>query len=65
VYERKNTLKRPPLSNVDQIVLVLAPVPKPDFLLIDKLIINAKMHNIDVILVVNKSDVNNIYNDIF
>ncbi len=65
VYERKNTLKRPPLSNVDQIVLVLAPVPKPDFLLIDKLIINAKMHNIEVILVVNKSDVSSIYNEIF
>lgn len=57
-------LKRPPLCNIDQIVVVLAPVPKPDFLLIDKLIINARMHNIDVILVVNKSDISSIFADI-
>lgn len=61
VFERKNTLLRPPLCNVDQIVVVIAPVPKPDFLLIDKLIINAKMLGIDVVLVVNKSDISSIF----
>lgn len=61
MYERKNTLVRPPISNVDQIVVVIAPIPKPDFTLIDKLIINAKMLNIDVIIVVNKNDVENLY----
>lgn len=65
VYPRKNTLLRPPLCNVDQIVVVIAPIPKPDFLLIDKLIINARMLDIDVILVVNKCDISSIYQDVY
>ena len=64
MFERKNTLLRPPLCNVDQIVVVIAPVPKPDFLLIDKLIINAKMLGIDIVLVVNKSDISSIFEDV-
>ena len=64
VLERFNTLVRPPLSNIDQIVLVIAPIPKPDFVLIDKLIINAKMLNIDVVIVVNKSDVEDLYSKV-
>lgn len=64
VYSRKNTLLRPPLCNVDQIVVVIAPVPKPDFLLIDKLIINARMMGIDVVLVVNKSDISSIFDTV-
>lgn len=39
VLERKNLLIRPPLANVDTLIIVVAPVPKPDFLLVDKLII--------------------------
>lgn len=65
VEDRVNTLLRPPLSNVNQIVVVLAPTPKPDYLLIDKLIINATMLNIGIILVVNKSDIDTIYKEVY
>lgn len=64
VFDRFNTLIRPPICNVDQIVLVLAPVPKPDYMLIDKLIVNANMLNIDIVLVINKADVNDIFDEV-
>ena len=56
VFERKNCLNRPPVANVDKIFIVIANKPKPDFMLVDKLIINAKLNNIKPVLVVNKTD---------
>lgn len=57
VYERRNTLVRPSVANVDQVAIVIAPAsPKPDFLLMDKLIVTALYKNISPILVINKSD---------
>jgi len=57
ILPRKNELLRPPVSNVDQLVIVAAAsAPKPDWLLVDKLIVQAGMLGITPILVLNKLD---------
>lgn len=58
VQERKNILVRPPVSNIDKMLIVLASVPKPDFVLIDKLIIRCFKDNITPYIVINKCDIN-------
>ncbi len=57
VLPRKNSFIRPNVSNVDLVVAVFAPEPKPDLYLLDKLYINAVKENVDLIIVVNKQDV--------
>ena len=65
VKPRKNRLIRPNVANVDLIVAVLSPQPKPDFYLIDKLLINSIKENIDFCIVLNKSDIEStIYQDV-
>lgn len=56
LIQRKNELVRPPLANIDQMLIMLSSVPKPDFLVIDKLILYCKTKNIKPIIVINKSD---------
>lgn len=57
IYERKNALVRPPVANIDCIVIVAAVTnPEPDYFMIDKLIVNAEIKNIDVIIAANKTD---------
>lgn len=53
---RKNKLIRPFVTNITQLLIVISPEPTPDFVLVDKLIINAKMNDIKPVLLVNKSD---------
>lgn len=62
VVNRLNHFIRPNVSNVDLIAGIFAPAPKPDFLLLDKLYINAVKENIEFVIIVNKSDIEqNIY----
>lgn len=56
VLPRQSMLVRPYISNIDGILIVIAPLPKPDFLLIDKLIISCIQQEIDGIICINKSD---------
>ena len=56
VLERKNLLIRPPLANIDTMIIVVAFQPKPDFLLVDKLLVFCMVKGIIPILCVNKSD---------
>lgn len=56
VYERKNTFVRPSVVNIDIVAIVVSFEPEPDYLLIDKLILNAEKSGVDKILVVNKTD---------
>lgn len=56
VLDRKNFFVRPSVANIDSVIVVISPEPKPDFLLIDKLLINAFNQNIDVFFAINKSD---------
>jgi len=57
IEARKNDYIRPPVANMDYILIVIAAgSPKPDFLLLDKQIINAELKNSTPIIVVNKTD---------
>jgi len=57
VFERKNSIPRPPLANIDKLLIVIAPKPEPDLLLVDKLVIYCMLSNIEPVLVINKSDI--------
>lgn len=57
VLPRKNSLIRPPVANIDVIVVVIAVAsPSPDFFMVDKLIATAENSGIEVIIAVNKTD---------
>lgn len=57
ILERKNILYRPSIANIDQIILVTTlKSPCVDNLIIDKFLIQAEKENMDVIIVVNKTD---------
>lgn len=57
VYDRKNILIRPPIANLDQMLIVLSSVPETDFVLVDKLIIKCFANNIEPIIVISKADI--------
>ena len=56
ILPRESQLVRPPVANVRYLVIVLAPAPAPDYLLIDTLIAMALRQGIRPALVVNKCD---------
>lgn len=57
ILPRRNLLVRPPVANVDQLLIVLsASAPEPDWMLLDRLIISAKRMHIDPVPVLNKID---------
>ena len=56
VKERKNSLIRPSVANIDQIVLIVAPQPEIDWFLIDKMVINCHENGIDCVICLNKTD---------
>ncbi len=69
IYERKNSLERPPVANVDKLFIVSSVCePKPVLLIIDRLTALAEVKNIEPIIVFTKNDLNdaseyiNIYN---
>lgn len=58
ILERSNSLIRPPVSNISYLLIVIAPKPKPDLLLVDTLLIEARKQDIQPALILNKSDLN-------
>ena len=59
ILPRKNSLIRPPVANIDTIVIVIAAAaPAPDFFMVDKLIVTAEKAGIDIVIAVNKTDLN-------
>ncbi len=57
VMERKNSLIRPAVANVDQIIVVIAKAePAPNFKQIDKLLCFLEYNNLDVSICINKAD---------
>lgn len=57
IEERKNSLVRPPVANIDKLFIVASTVdPSPNLLIIDKTIAAAEMNNIEPILVISKTD---------
>lgn len=57
ILPRVSQLKRPPVSNIDLIVAVMAPAsPAPDLKLLDQLLVGAHKQGIRAIVCVNKTD---------
>lgn len=57
IVDRKNSLIRPPVANIDRLYIVSAyTLPSPDFSIIDRLTVIAEMNGIEPIIVFNKSD---------
>ena len=57
ILPRKNSLVRPPVANIDALVLVVAAAsPEPSLFLIDKMLVNAEINGIEPIVCINKSD---------
>lgn len=58
VFERKSELKRPPVANVDNMLIVVASTqPKPNTVVIDKLTVIAEAANIEPVLIFTKNDI--------
>lgn len=56
ILPRKTECLRPPVANVTRLVMVISPVPEPDMLLTDRLISRAFAQGMDVMIAVNKTD---------
>ncbi|HCX62984.1 ribosome small subunit-dependent GTPase A [Sedimentibacter sp.] len=57
IKDRKNEMLRPPVANVEQLLIFFAVTnPEPSFLLLDKLLIAAETNNLKPIICFNKSD---------
>ncbi len=57
ILTRKNTLRRPPLANIDILVIVVSTVePAPNYLVIDKMTAAAVDNEIEPVVVISKSD---------
>ncbi len=57
ILSRRNELTRPPVANIDVIVVVAAAAtPDPDLMMVDRLLLNARRAGIAARLAINKSD---------
>ena len=57
ICERKNSLIRPAVANIDLIVVVVAAKdPDPATFVTDKMLVNAEINHIDAVVCINKSD---------
>lgn len=57
IHERKNMLIRPPVANIDKLMIIVSvasPLPNP--LIIDKLTVIAERNNIEPVVVITKAD---------
>lgn len=54
ILPRKNLLIRPPMANLDTMIITIAPKPLPDLYLVDKLVLFCFVEGINPILCVNK-----------
>ena len=58
IRERKNLLFRPPVSNVDRVLIVFSGSdPAPNLLLLDRLLVAMKMKEIQAAICINKADI--------
>ncbi|MDO4549140.1 MAG: ribosome small subunit-dependent GTPase A [Clostridia bacterium] len=57
IKPRKNSLIRPPVANIDKLVVTIAAsTPKADLLLVDRLLLLCADNDIEPVIVINKSD---------
>ncbi len=65
ILPRENELLRPPVANVRHVLLVIAPQPAPDYLLLDTLLVLASRQGITPAIVVNKCDIDrSVFEDV-
>lgn len=65
INTRKNELKRPKVSNIDQVIYIISTKnPKPDLLMLDKQLAYAEKLKINAIIVINKIDLEENYEEI-
>lgn len=57
ITPRKNLFIRPPIANIDKLIIVAASDnPKPDFLYVDKMLVTAEANKVEAAVCFNKSD---------
>ena len=56
ILPRVSVCLRPPAANMSLLCIVAAPRPAPDWMLVDKLLIYARMQKLKTLLVINKAD---------
>ena len=56
ILPRSSQCLRPPVANVSLLLIVVAPVPEPDLLLVDRMMVRARAQGMNMLLVVNKCD---------
>ncbi len=57
VLDRRTQLVRPPVANVDQAIIVVATKnPKPNVVLLDKMLLSCEIAGVNPVIIVNKSD---------
>lgn len=56
ILPRTSECIRPPVANVSLLLISVSPTPAPDMLLIDRLMVRARMQNMKMLLVVTKGD---------
>ena len=56
ILPRRSECIRPPVANVSLLVVVICPSPEPDLLLVDRLLVRARLQGMKTAIVVNKCD---------
>ena len=56
ILPRTSECLRPPVANVSLLLVVICPSPEPDLLLVDRLLVRARLQGMKTAIVVNKSD---------
>ena len=56
ILPRRSECLRPPVANVSLLLVVICPSPEPDLLLVDRLLVRARLQGMKTAIVVNKSD---------
>lgn len=56
ILPRRSVCLRPPVANVELLVIVVAPSPEPDLLLVDRMMVRARQQGMALLLVVNKCE---------
>lgn len=65
IHERKNKLVRPPVANIDKMLIVVsATKPLPNYLVIDKMTVLAEKNGIEPVIVITKTDLSD-YREVY
>lgn len=56
ILPRRSQCIRPPVANVERLILVISPSPEVDLLLVDRILVRAFRQGMDAVLVINKRE---------